>query len=195
VKVIFSSSKLWGAFCALTRAAQFHVPPQMVRRGQESSAGSASGILALAEAAVRFTIQFSVEVAVIDAAAAANLECSMIAELSGWSDERGDFLLRLWTHDLCCAIDALSMAARRHALPRDARVEDVEDRWKSLAIAAVAFVIQLAIEATAIPAWKLRDAKRRLNADLETPWEPFRVPSCVEAQDSPSWGPLSDEET
>jgi len=73
-------------------------------------------------------------------------------------------LTMLHTHDLACTIGALGSAARRYALPK----LPASDRSATddLAVAAVAFAIQLAIDTTNRDPADLRALERDLLARL-----------------------------
>ena len=70
----------------------------------------------------------------------------------------------LMTHDLSCALGELESAARRHTLP--AFLSSDRSTTTDLAIAAVAFAVQLAIEVTDRDPTQMRALERELIGKL-----------------------------
>jgi hypothetical protein len=70
-------------------------------------------------------------------------------------------LTMLHTHDLSCTIGALGSAARRYTLPKMLASSD-RSATDDLAVAAVAFAIQLAIDTTDRDPTDLRALEREL---------------------------------
>lgn len=68
------------------------------------------------------------------------------------------------THDLSCALDELGSAALRYALPKV--LSSDRSVTGDLAVAAVAFSIQLAIDATSRDPAELRALERELLSKL-----------------------------
>lgn len=201
MKLIFASAKLWDVFNVLTGAARSYAPPRL-RDPDVSDGGprvkAAVGIPQLAEAAVGFAIQLAVDAGKLDEDKAAQLARRLATALSTWSDKDGALALVLWTHDMSCVIEELSRAALRYARPSEAAVGSVkilvEGLLRALAVAAVAFTTQLAIEETEGDATALRDTERGLIGLLEEPWEDMgAIPLAVDAQHGPSWGLPLDE--
>ncbi len=178
---------------------------------------AAVGIVQLLDAAVRFTVQLAVTVAerdqdkarrTLDLVAAQQgssssaqrrplpaLESELIAKLSTWDDKEGTLALRLSTHDIDCVIGELGRAARRYASPQQdtSLMHVVEILPRNLTVAAVAFTIQLAIEETERSVDEMRSLEAQLIAELEEPWDPFKVPLSVDVQEGPSWGSLPED--
>jgi hypothetical protein len=212
MELIFSSSAL-DAFNALTAAARGCEPTQML-----SEAFKVGGIQLL-EAAVRFTIQFAIAAAERDLDKARRtwdlvtgrqaapskplrpsrvLEDELLGKLTTWRDEEGALVPRLWTHDISCVIGALVQAARNYAYPRQlssgaAVLHAVETLPRNLAVAAVAFTIQLAIEETERDAVEMRALETGLISELEKPWGPLKVPLSVDVLEGLSWEELPEE--
>lgn len=193
MKLIFASVKLWNAFSTLTSVSRSYVPPRTVRdvRGLLDRVEAAVGLPQLADAAVGFTIQLALDEGKLDDGKAAVLARALTDKLSTWRGEDGALRLVLWTHDMSCVIDGLSRAAQRYALPPQAAAGTlksfVEGLLRDLAVAAVAFTMQLEIEDA------LRNLERELIALLEDPWELGTIPLAVDVGHGPSWGSLSDE--
>jgi len=68
------------------------------------------------------------------------------------------------THDLACVLEELTSAARRYALPR--LLSSQRPVLDDLAVAAVAFVIQLAVDTTDRDPGEMRALERKLIAVL-----------------------------
>lgn len=202
MELIYLSSA-FDTFNALTAAARDHVPPQPLSS-------------TLLEAAVKFTIQLAIAAAQRDQDKARRtlglvagrqggsssaplqpehaLERALIVKLATWRDEGGAPTLRLWTHDITCVLGALDRAARDYARPSLAAVkQSIEAIPRNLAVAAVAFTVQLAIEETDRDASEMRALEAELISELEKPLPPFKVPLSVDVQEGPSWGPLPEE--
>lgn len=69
------------------------------------------------------------------------------------------------THDLSCAFGELARAARRY--PDDARLGSSWERARDLAVAAVAFTVQLAIDETGRDSAEMRALERELIGKLK----------------------------
>jgi hypothetical protein len=84
------------------------------------------------------------------------------------------------THDLSCTISALGSAARRYTLPTLLASSD-RSATDDLAVAAVAFAIQLAIDTTDHDPAELRVLERELLAKLGV----LPVPPVAERERAP----------
>lgn len=195
--LIFSSTKLWDSFNALTHAARCYAPPQLRASGTEPRVKAALNVSQLVEAAVGFTIQLAIDAAKLDDDEASRLVRSLTAKLSTWGGEGAARTLVLWTHDMNCVLGELSRAAQRYATPPQVAAGTVkslvENLLRTLTVAAVAFTTQLAIEEADSDATSLRGLERDLIARLEEPWELGAFTLSVEASYGTTWGPLSDE--
>ena len=178
MKLLLTATGMGNAFNDLTRAARGYVPSQ----------------LRLMDAAVRFTIQLAIDAAERDQGHARDLERTLIAKLSTWIDTDGEVTLRLWTHDMCCVIGALTRAAYHYAHPKGVVKHVMKTLSKNLTVAAVAFTIQLVLEETELPAVAMRGLERELIRKLEEPWEIGEIPLSVDVQDGPTWGSIPEKE-
>lgn len=195
MKIVFSSAVLSNAFRVLT---------------------AASRISQRMEAAVRFSIQLAIAVAIRDQAKVHRtrdlmagrrpsetqheeprflriLEAELFAQLSTWCDEEGALALRLQIHDMTCVLGELEHAAQlyaRHVVD----MRSVEVWQRRLAVAAVAFTIQLAIEKAESDVVALRDLERDLISTLEEPLDLGAFALKVDAQHGATWGPPLKEE-
>ncbi len=190
MKLLFTHAGLGTVFNELTKAARGYVSPQD------------TGLPQLMEAAVRFTVELAIEAPVVALRRSEDhphdLESLLIAKLATWVDEDGAVTLRLWTHDMSCVIGSLALAAHRYAHPQPASVSGVvkyvmETLPRNLAIAAVAFTIQLVLEETELPVASMRALESELIRLLEAPWEFGEIPLSVDVQDGPSWETLSEK--
>jgi hypothetical protein len=98
-----------------------------------------------------------------------------------------------------CVLEALMRTAQRYALlppsPTEAMWKQVvEIRLKNLAVAAVAFTIQLAIDEAGREATALRSLERALIFKLEEPWKFGTVALAVEGTHGETWEALSKED-
>ena len=105
MKLVCASAKLWAAFNVLTRAS----------RGL-SKMEAAIGVIPHMEAALGFTIQLAIDADKLDDDKAAVLGRSLTTKLSTWCDKNGDLTLVLWTHDMCCVVEALTRMASRQVV-------------------------------------------------------------------------------
>jgi hypothetical protein len=191
VKLLFTD-KLWDTFAALTRAARGYVPADL--HAKEPAIGFGQFV----DAAVRFTVQLAIDAAEYDQVQAHDLESALIIKLASWIDEEGARALRLWTHDMSCVIGALTHAAHHFAYPRPGKdvVQYVlEIRPRNLAVAAVAFTIQLALEETELPVAAMRELENALMRKLEAPWElDYEIPLSVDTSHGPTWESLAEKD-
>jgi hypothetical protein len=157
----------------------------------------AIGVPQLMEAAVRFTILAAIDVAKRDQVKSHALEGELISKLATWGTTEDVLMSRLWTHDMSCVLGELECAALRYSHPSAAdKMKHVLETFpRNLAVAAVAFTVQLAIEESDIvAAAEMRTLEGVLIAELETPWEFGKFPLSVDVEDGKSWGTPPKEE-
>ena len=178
----FTAPNLWNTFGALRAAACDYAPPP-----SDSSVGP------LMRAAVAFTTQLAIDAAGRDGDEAHALERELLSTLETWRNKDGAMELRLMIYDLECVIGALTQAAHRYTLllasPTEILKQVMEILPRNLAVAAVAFTIQLAIDDAGREASAMRSLERALISRLEEPWEFGAVPLSVEGTHGETWGP------
>lgn len=140
-------------------------------------------------AAVAFTIQLAIDASGRDSDEAHALKRELLATLETWRNKDGAMKLRLMVYDLEYVIGALTQAAHRYT-----HVSPTKILPRRLAIAAVAFSIQLAIDEAGREASAMRSLERALISRLEEPWELGTVPLSVEGFHGETWGPPPGED-
>jgi len=178
----FTTAELWNTFTALKDAACCYTPPP-----------TNLSVEPLMRAAVTFTTQLAIDAAGHNGDETHALEQELLSTLETWRNKDDAMELRLMIYDLECAIGALIQAALRYTLRRSCKQEIlkqvVEILPKGLAVAAVAFTIQLAIDAAGREARAMRTLESALIARLEEPWKFGDVPLRVEGTHGETWGP------
>ena len=169
----FTTPDLWNTFDALRSAACYYTPPP-----SDPSVGPLMG------AAVAFTIQLAIDASGRDPDEAHALERELLTTLETWQNKDGAMELRLMVYDLECVIGALIQAAHRYA-----DVSPTKILPRSLAIAAVAFSIQLAIDEAGRESSAMRSLERSLISRLKEAWRFDAVPLSVEVAHGEPWGP------
>lgn len=144
-------------------------------------------------AAISFMIQLSIGALARDQAEARGLERGLLDKLSTWCDEEGVLLLRPWTHDMHCVLGALEQAAQRYAQPAKFSValKSFEGLSRSLAVAAVAFSIQLMLEETSSDPGVTRSLESALISALGEPWKRGAFSSTVDPEAGLTWEALA----
>lgn len=194
MKLIFSSTRLWSAFQGLAGAARNYAP------SQQRAAALRTGLLEidvslppLMGAAVSFMLQLSIDALARDQVEAQGLEQALLAKLSTWVDEEGALVLRPWTHDMHCVLGALEQAAYRYTRPAvfAEALKSFEELSRPLAVAAVAFAIQLMLEETSSDPGATHSLEMALISTLEEPWEIVTLPLAVDPEAGMTWEALA----
>ena len=134
----FATRELWDAFSKLKDAARSYIPPP-----------SDLSVKPLMRAAIVFTAQLAIDATGSDRDETRALEQALLSRLETWQNKAGVMELRLMIYDLAYVIETLTRSARRYALlhPSPMEIQQImEVLPRDLAIAAVAFTIQLAID-------------------------------------------------